>query len=293
MGALRDRLIRDMQLRRFSASTQRSYVSAVVGLTKHYRIAPDQLDRPRIQDYVLFLTNQRKLHWSTVNVIVSGLNFFFGHTLQRRDLVPIVPPRKNRRQLPDILSAEELLRLFASADNLYDRVLLMTSYGGGLRVGEVGRLRVADIDSQRMTIRVVQGKGNKDRYTLLSAQLLSELRRYWKQCRPSPWLFPGRRRGQPANPKKVQRIFRRCKQRAGISKRGSVHMLRHSFASHLLEAGVDIRIIQIVMGHASIRTTVRYLQVTRKTWENTKSPLDFIDLSQLPPLQEVPPCQPS
>ena len=282
MSALRERLIREMQLRWFAASTQKSYVGAVVGLVKHYRVSPDRLTAQQVQDYLLFLVNERHLQWSTLNVITCGLRFFYTNTMHRHDVALAIPARKMPQHLPDVFSAEELQELFASAGNAKHRALLMTTYGGGLRVSEVVRLQIADIDSQRMMLRILCAKGNKDRYTLLSARLLSELRAYWSLFRPQQWLFPGRDPKVPMNTETARAIFLQAKTQAGIHKRGSIHVLRHSFATHLLEAGVDLHTIQILMGHASITSTERYLHLTRKTLASTHSPLDLLDLSQLP-----------
>lgn len=293
MGMLRDRMIREMQLRRFAPATQRAYLGAVIGLAKHYQRSPDQIGTEQVQDYILYLMNTRKLQWSTVNVVSGGLRFFYIQTLKQLDRILDLPPRKTPRPLPDILSAEEIQRLFAGPNNPKHRALLMTTYGGGLRLSEVIRLQLPHIDSQRMMIRVAHGKGDKDRYTILSRRLLTELRSYWKLERPPLWLFPGKDPQQPMSESTARTIFTQAKHRAGIHKRGGIHLLRHSFATHLLEAGVDIRTIQLLMGHASITSTVRYLHLTRKTLANTQSPLDLLDLSQLRPLPEVAPCQPS
>ena len=293
MGVLRDQMIRELRLRRYARATQKAYLEAVVGLTKHFRISPDQLSARQVQDYLLYLMLERKLHWNTVNAICSGLTFFYTQTLKRPDVAMAMPLRRTPRQLPEILSGEELQALFAAADNRQHRALLMTTYGGGLRVSEVIKLRPRDIDSQRMMMRVVAGKRAKDRYTLLSVRLLEELRTYWRAYRPLTWLFPARRPEKPFNDDKAREIFNRAKAKAGIRKDGSIHLLRHCFATHLLEAGVDLRTIQILMGHASINSTVWYLHLTRKKLDATQNPLDLLDLSGLPNVREVPPCQPS
>jgi integrase/recombinase XerD len=293
MGVLRDRMIRELQLRRFAPATQKAYLEAVVGLTKHFGVAPDQLTAHQVQDYLLFLMLERRLQWNTVNAIASGLTFFYTQTLRRPDIALAMPSRRTPRRLPEILSAAELEALFAAADNQQHRALLMTTYGGGFRVGEVIRLRPADIDSQRMMIRIVNGKRAKDRYTLLSPRLLQELRAYWKACRPRTWLFPGRHPERPFSDDKAREVFNHAKAQAGIRKGGSIHVLRHCFATHLLEAGVDLRTIQVLMGHSSISSTAWYLHLTRKTLDRTRSPLDLLDLSQLPSFAEVPPCPPS
>jgi integrase/recombinase XerD len=293
MGKLRDEMTRELQLRRYAATTQKTYLEAVVGLTKHYGIAPDQLSIREVQDYLLHLMLERKLRWNSVNTICSGLTFFYTHVLKRPDVAMSMPLRRTPRQLPEILSDHELVRLFAAADNLQHRTLLMTTYAGGLRVSEVCKLQSRDIDSERMMIRIVAGKRGRDRYTLLSVRLLQELRTYWKAYRPQTWLFPGQRPDQPFSDDKAREIFNAAKVKAGIDKAGSIHLLRHCFATHLLEATRDIRLIQSLLGHASIQSTVWYLQVTRKILDATQNPLDLLDLSSLVPFRKEPPCQPS
>jgi integrase/recombinase XerD len=295
MSPLREQLLRELQLRRYSQSTQKHYVSAVYGLAAHYRVSPDQLSAAQIQDYLLYLMQQRHLNWNTVNTIVSGLKFFYTHTLKRPDIILAIPQRRTPRRLPEIFSAQELQRLFAAAGDIRDRVLLMTTYGGGLRIGDVVHLQIRDIDSQRRMLRVRGSKGDKDRYTLLSGRLLEELRAYWKIHRPPLWLFPGKDPNQHLSSATARRIFEQAKNKAGIVKGGSIHILRHSFATHLLEAGVHLRTIQLLLGHSSIRSTVWYLHLTRKTLDATQNPLDLLDLSNLPSFaqKEGSSCQPS
>jgi integrase/recombinase XerD len=248
----------------------------------------------QIQDYILYLLFERELKWNTVNVITTGIKFFYSHVLQRPDIAPAIPSRITPRPLPEILSAEELQRLFAVTTNLKHRTLLMTTYGGGLRVSEVIKLQACHIDGGRGLIRVVNSKRGKDRYTLLSPRLLTELRAYWKAQRPPLWLFPSRDPQRHLNDETARSVFQTAKAKAGIHKRGNIHMLRHSFATHLLEAGVDLRTIQILLGHSSILTTSRYLHVTRKTLNGTPGLLDLLDLSQLPSFaKEGSSCQPS
>lgn len=279
MGTLRERMVRDMELRRLSSGTQRAYVRAVYGLAKFCRRSPDQLDGRNVQDYLHYLLTQRKLAWSTVNVVSAAIRFLFSCTLGRADVSTAIPPRKTPQRLPSILSRQELERLLGAEPNLKHRTLLMTAYGGGLRVSEVVRLEVTDIDAGRNVIRVRRGKGEKDRETLLSARLLAELRRYWAAWRPPrPWLFVNDRTGRPLRAQTVGRVFTQAKQRAGIQKPGGIHMLRHSFATHLLEAGVNLPTIQSVLGHRSIRTTLRYVRVSRKAIGATHSPLDLLNL---------------
>jgi len=268
-------MIRDMQLRNFSPDTQRGYLNSVSGLAKYYRRSPDTISPEEIQDYILHLLNVRRVAIGSCQTVVTGLRFFYTVTLgQDKSSVPI-PPIKNARRLPEILSANELERLFAALSNIKHRMLLMTTYAGGLRVSEVVRLKITDIHSDRMMIRVEQGKGRKDRYTLLSKRLLDELRDYWRIKRPDRWLFPGRANGLMTREMAWQ-IYVKAVKKAGIKRRGGIHLLRHCFATHLLEAGVDLRTIQLLMGHSSIRTTVRYLQVTSKSLQGTRSPLDLL-----------------
>ena len=230
MGMLRDQMIRAMQLRRFAGATQKAYLEAVIGLTKHYRVSPDQLSATQIQDYILYLLTQRQLQWNSVNVITTGLKFFYSQVVQRADVAPAIPPRRTPRPLPEILSAGELERLFAVTSNAKHRMLLMTTYGGGLRVSEVIKLQACHLDGQRGLIRVVHGKRGKDRYTLLSARLLAELRAYWKAFRPPLWLFPSRDPQRHLNDETARSVFLKAKAKAGIHKGGNIHLLRMASA---------------------------------------------------------------
>jgi site-specific recombinase XerD len=280
MTALRQKMINEMTLRRFSANTQRAYLSAVAGLARYYKQSPEKINKQMIQDYLLHLMQERKLEWSSCNVIVCSLRFFYTNTLGMDSAFLSIPPRKKVHQLPEILSTDELERLFGVLTNQKHRTLLMTTYAAGLRVSEVVNLKLTDIDSKRMMIRVRQGKGSKDRYTILSKRLLKELRIYWKMYRPSLWLFSGRNPERPLSTSTPPCIYNNAKDKAGIKKGNGIHTLRHCFATHMLEAGVDIRTIQVLMGHSSIMTTVIYLQVTRKRFSDTQSPLDLLNIPQ-------------
>lgn len=285
MRPLRQKMINDMKLRRFAPKTQAAYVSAVAGLAKYYNLSPDLLDKEKIQAYLLHLMDERRLSWSTCNVVVCGIRFFYLQTLGMDSIHLGIPPMRSQKKLPEIFSFEEIERLFKCAASLKNRVLLMTAYAAGLRVGEVVNLKLSDIDSARMTIRVNQGKGNKDRYTILSSRLLTELRAYYREYKPPAWLFYGSYTGQQISTGTAQTMYYSAKERAGITKQGGIHTLRHCFATHLLEAGVDLRTIQSLMGHASIITTMGYLRVTSKKLSATKSPLDLIetlDIRRLP-----------
>ena len=275
MTPLRKKMIADMQLRRFSANTQESYVRSVLGLARHYHKSPDNIDIEQLKEYVLFLTNEKNLSWSSINTITAGIRFLFEQTM-RKDIALAIPPRKTPRHLPEILSRDELVNLFGSVKNLKHRLVLMTAYACGLRIGEVVNLKVNDIDSSRMMIRICQAKGAKDRYTVLSPHLLVELRSYWKMYRPSLWLFPNEKTKEKLTRSTPRLVFKAAKKKAGITKNVTFHSLRHAFASHLLEAGVDIRTIQILLGHSSITSTAKYLHVARKDLGSAKSPLDLL-----------------
>lgn len=275
MTELRKKMIRDMQLRRLADRTQESYLGAVTRLAKHYGQSPDLIPEERVRDYLLYLLNVRKLSWSSCDLHASGLQFFYRVTLNRPDTL-VLPPRKHAQRLPEVLSAAEVERLFAVVPNLKHRVMLMVAYGAGLRLGELVHLKVTDIDSQRMLIRVEQAKGNKDRYTLLSRRLLNELRAYWSIYRPRTWLFPGKDLDSPLHETSIQRAMIVAKIKAGIRKTGGIHVLRHCFATHLLEAGTDLRTVQILMGHRSIETTTRYTRITANRIRHTASPLDLL-----------------
>jgi integrase/recombinase XerD len=276
MGALRTKMIEEMRLRNFSSRTQQSYVSAMVGLAKHYRQSPDQLTQDEIRFYLLHL-EKRGLSASSRNVAISGLKFFYHQMLGWNEKQLFIPPRKRSWQLPEVLGQKEVERLLLAAVKHRDRCLLMTAYATGLRVSELVRLKVSAIDSERMMVRVEQGKGRKDRYTILSQRLLSELRSYWKEHRSPIYLFPNRK-GGPISIDYAQRIYNLAKLKAGIQKGHGIHTLRHCFATHLLEAGVDLRTIQTLLGHNSMTSTERYLQIRQHRITTTANPLDLLRL---------------
>ena len=283
MGTLRKQMIDAMRLRRFSPRTEQSYLAAISALAKYYGTPPDQLDFEKIKAYLLHLTVERALSWSTCNVAVSAFRFFYSEVLGWEKVCLPLPPRKKPKTLPVIFSRQELERLFACASPPRNRVLLMTTYAAGLRVSEVVNLKPADIDSQRLMIRVEQAKGAKDRYTLLSPRLLEELRLYWKLYRPITWMFPSSRDPQrKMNIGRAQQIYYQAKRRAGITRGRGIHTLRHCFATHLLEAGLDLRTIQSLMGHTAVTTTMRYLQV-----RSLDAKQDLLDL--LSPPESKPP----
>jgi len=283
MTPLRTKMIHEMQLQRLAPKTQKAYVTAVAGLAKFYDCSPDRLSPEQIRTYLHHLLVERRLAWSSCNQAAAGLQFFYTKTLGWDVLHLHLPPRTGRSQLPQILSIEELQRLFTHARNPRHRVLLMTTYAAGLRVSEVVRLRLTDIESDRMLLRVDQGKGRKERYTLLSTRLLTELRAYWKCYRPTPWLFTGRAPQMPMPIGTAPKIYYHAKPRAGITHGQGIHTLRHCFATHLLEAGVDVRTIQMLLGHRSLDTTTRYLRMTRQHLATIRSPFDLLPCGDPPP----------
>jgi len=277
MNSLRKQMEADMVIRGLAYRTRQSYVESVANLAKFYGKRPDQIDEAEVQRYLLHLLEARQLAHSSCNVVCSALQFFYRVTLKRREAEFCLPRPKVPSKLPAILSREEIATLIEKTANPKHRAILMTTYAAGLRLSEVCRLKVAAIDSDRMTLRVEQGKGAKDRYTLLSPRLLTELRRYWLAYRPLLWLFPMQDGQQPIADRTVQKIFYAAKDRAGIAKQCGIHGLRHAFATHLLEAGVDVHRIQRLMGHGSLTTTARYFHLAQKQLSGTPSPLDLLE----------------
>jgi len=269
-------MITDMQLHRLAPGTQALYLREVASLATYYGRSPDQLTSDEMRAYLYHLLVERRLAWRTCNVTAAAIRFFYVETLGWSMAQLHLPPRTDRQRLPRVLSAEELQRLFRAARHPKHRALLMTTYAAGLRGSEVVRLQVTDIESERRCIRVNQGKGNKDRYTLLSTRLLTELRAYWKLFRPPRWLFPGRLLTEPMPRGTARKIYERTRQRAQLQRGASIHSLRHSFATHLLDAGVDPRTIQGLLGHRALTTTVRYLQVSRQHLGTVRSPFDLL-----------------
>ena len=277
MTQLRRQMIKEMQLRNFSESTHEAYLSAITKLAQYYRRSPDQINEKEVHDYLRYEMNERKLAWSTINQKANGMVFFYREVLKRPKTEFSIPPRKREQKLPEVLSLEEVERLFDSTKNQKYQMIFKTAYAGGLRLSEVIHLKLADIDSGRMMIRVEQGKGNKDRYVKLSMELLQELRRYWKLYQPRVWLFPGPNPDRPIHQTSVQKVYTQAKEKAGITKQGGIHTLRHCYATHLLEAGeTDIRTIQVMLGHRSMGTTTRYLQIANRKLCLTPSPYDLL-----------------
>jgi integrase/recombinase XerD len=266
MAALRQRMIEDMQVRNYSPRTVEAYVAAVVKLAKHFQRSPDQLTNEDVRVFQVHLL-AKKTSWSQFNQIVAGLRFLFGTTLGRPEVVQMLPYGKRPKRLPVVLSVEEVGQLLEATKPGRERVLLMTAYACGLRISELLHLQVTDIDSARMVVNVRQGKGAKDRQVPLSARLLTELRQWWCRHRTKPWLFPGMTeasRQRPMNVTNVQRMVKQIVVRAKLRKKASMHTLRHSYATHLLEAGVDVVTLQKLLGHGQLSTTAQYLHLSRR-----------------------------
>ncbi|MBU1183499.1 MAG: tyrosine-type recombinase/integrase [Proteobacteria bacterium] len=285
MGEFRDRFERDLQIRGYAENTVKQYVYCVRNLVKHFMRPPDELSVDDINDFQLHLTKERQVAWATFNIYVFAMRFFFLQTLKKDWEITAIPYQKTGRKLPEILNGPELNALFKAVANIKHRAILMTTYSAGLRVSEVVHLQVSDIDSQRMVIRVEQGKGCKDRYVPLSKALLPVLRQYWKAARPPVWLFPGQHPDMPLTRSSVERVFKKAKKNACITKSVTVHSLRHSFATHLLEKGTDIRTIQRLLGHRSLSSTQIYTHVAKNYVNRAGSPLDTLDgIEELLPL---------
>jgi integrase/recombinase XerD len=278
MTPLRRRMIEDMTLRNFAPRTVQVYVERVATFAQHFHTSPERLGPEHIRGYLLHLIQERHVSWSYYNQARCALQFLYRVTLGRDWVVDDVVCPKQPRKLPVVLSLQEVARFFEVITHLKHRALLMTAYAAGLRVSEVTRLRVADIDSQRMVLRIRQAKGQKDRFVGLSPRLLEVLRADWKAVRPADYLFPGARPDQPLSSGSVHRVCQAARRRCGLDKRVTAHTLRHSFATHLLEDGTDLRTIQILLGHRSLSTTARYLHVATAALRSTRSPLDRLDL---------------
>ena len=275
MSPLRKQMQDAMELRGMALRTQQSYIDAVVGLSKYYRRSPEGLGAEEVERYLLHLIQERKLSWSTTNQAASAFNFLYRVTLKRPQDKFSIARRKTPAKQPEILSRDEVERILSACCSLRQGALLTATYAAGLRVSEVCALKIGDIDSERMMLRVNDGKGGRDRYTLLSPRLLEVLRTYWRGTRPGEWLFPMRNGTQPIDPKQAQRMYYAAKRDAGITKQGGIHALRHAFATHLLEAGVDLHTIQRLMGHTALSTTARYFHL-QQTLAASDSPLDLL-----------------
>lgn len=274
MGKFRDAMSDAMTLRGLAPRTQHAYVHWIRRLVKFSRVTPDELTAEQVRAFLLNLIQERRLSFSSFNQALNAARFFFLEVLRKPFVVEGLRFQRPARTLPVVMNDEEVRRLLAAAVSLRDRALLETAYATGMRLGEVTCLLVTDIDSHRMVIRVEQGKGRKDRYVMLSASLLETLRAYWRQGKPRTLLFPGKGGKEPLHPTSAQKAFQRARSRARIEKPISFHTLRHSFATHLLEDGANVRTIQSLLGHRSLESTQRYTHLAKNYLNQTKSPLD-------------------
>jgi len=276
MGELYTKMAQDLKLKNLAATTQKEYLRCCTLFVRYHMRSPRELGETAIKQYLEHVL-MKGAGPETLKMNVAALKFLYGVTLDRPKVADRLPWPKVPHKKPDILSGTEVEKLLGAVSTLVPAVVLTSAYGAGLRISEACRLRVEDIDSKRGLLHIRQGKRRKDRFVMLSPRLLSLLREYWKQARPEgSWLFPGRKKGQPLSPTAVRKSLKEAVRATKMKKRVTPHLLRHSFATHLLEAGNDIRVIQVLLGHGSIRTTARYAQVSAKHVARAKSPLDLL-----------------
>ena len=276
MSQLRIRMAEELRLRNYREVTAKEYLYAVARYARYFMKSPDELGKDDVRKYLLHLADERKLSFSSINTACCALRFFYRHVMHSPDLIEAIPFQRRRSRLPMILSGSEVLRLFECTSVLKNRTILMTMYACGLRVGEACRLKVQDIDGKRGSIRISDGEGGKSRYVMLQNRLCEELRFYFKAHRPDKngWLFPGADPKRPITARAVQKAFDKAKRLAGIEKPVSCHTLRHSFATHLMESGTNLRYIQELLGHRSPRTTAIYTRVSVQAAIKVESPLE-------------------
>lgn len=277
MRTIRDKMKDDLDLRGFASTTKKEYLQRAQNFVTHYHRSPAELGEREVREFLLHLANEKKTGSATQHMYIAAIKFLYTTTLGRPEVVANIPWPKRPQTLPDILTGEEVELLFQQIASIKHRAILMTAYGAGLRISEACSLQTSDVDSKRMLIHVHEGKRSKDRYVMLSERLLDLLRTYWKVVRPQPpFLFPGAIPGRAITTGAVQRVLQQVVAQCKFSKRVTAHSLRHGFATHLLEMGTDIRVIQKLLGHASLQTTARYTKVTERHIGRTKSPLDII-----------------
>jgi len=274
MTKLRQRMLEDMRIRNLSKTTQKRYLDRVTVFANHFNKSPALLGAEDIRVFLLYLVQEKKFSSSSINVTASALRFLYKVTLGCKWDIEKIHFARREKKLPVVLSPEEVMQFLKAVKSKKHKVILMTVYAAGLRILEATRLKLSDVDSQRMTIRVRQGKGKKDRYVMLSNKLLVTLRDYWKEYRPSSWLFYGKRKNDPVSVGTVRQVCRLASYESGLKKRVSPHILRHSFATHLLERGTNLRTIQILLGHKSPSSTAVYTHIAVQNLKATTSPLD-------------------
>jgi site-specific recombinase XerD len=283
-------MLEDMQVRNFARNTQAAYLQQVTQFARHFRRSPEGLGPEEIRTYQVYLTTERQLAPGSISIAVAALRFLYKVTLQRDwPVTELIPAPKKPQTLPVVLSREEVQRFLASVPLLKHRTILSVCYAAGLRISEAVRLQPVHIDSARMVLRVEQGKGQKDRYVMLSPRLLELLRAWWKVAKPRPWLFPGGRPGAHITKDAVQEACQQAQGRCGIPKPITPHSLRHAFAVHLLEGGTDVRTIQLLLGHRSLATTARYLRIATIQVCATRSPFDLLPEPSAPAAPPIAP----
>lgn len=276
MGKLKDQMLMEMELRNFSPKTIKLYLRHMISYTKLFGKSPAEMGNEEIRQYLYYLLKEKRSSWSNINIAYCSLKFFYTRVLHRSWNVDHIPRPKKEKRLPQILSYSELNRIFAVTSNIKHRLIFKTAYAGGLRVSEVAQLKISDIDSHRMTIRIEQGKGKKDRYTILAKDLLVDLRDYYRMYRPQMWLFPGADKTSPLSVGTIQTAFRSATKKAGIIKPTTFHTLRHCFATHFLEHGGNLAKLQQYLGHRFLQTTMIYVHVQNSNFSTDISPLDFM-----------------
>lgn len=274
MTPLRRRMSEEMKLRNFAPGTQEVYISAVAQFAAHFGKSPELLGKEEVRQYLIHLVEHRRVCWSTYNISLCSLRFLYHEVLGRDELLKSIRCPKELKRLPVVLSTEEVQKFLEAAPTLRQKAMFSTIYSAGLRVSELVNLRIKDIDRDRKMIRIEQSKNAKDRYTPLSPTLLALLRDYWKQARPKEWLFPGDVPNRPVTRETVRRNCSETGIRAGLTKHVTAHCLRHSYATHMLEAGVDLRTLQVLLGHRNVKTTAKYTHVSEQLIKSAPSPLD-------------------
>ena len=267
-------MLADLQLSGATPRTQKTYLREAGNLAKYFNRSPAELGEEELKEYMLYLMKERHLSEGTFRFYVAALKFLYRTTLKREWAVEKIRYPRAKRKLPIVLDLSEVESLFAVTPNLKHKAMLMITYSSGLRASETARLKITDIDSKRMMVRISQGKGGKDRYSILSQTTLEQLRQYWRKYHPTEWLFNGAKKNDPISTNSIQQLFYKAKKRAGITKPASVHTLRHSFATHLIEAGTSLHHVQLLLGHRSPTTTTVYLHVSRLNLAQVTSPLD-------------------
>lgn len=281
MTPLRQRMIRDMTNKNLSSKTMESYIRYVADYAAHFHRSPEKITREELRDYLYYLKDKRKFSANSIQVAHSAIRFLYRETLQNNEMYLAIPSRKKERRLPHVLSIEEVEQVFLATTNQKHRVLLMTTYSAGLRVSEVTRLKLTDIERHRKALRIDQGKGKKDRYSRLSDRMLDELTEYWRNYRSEYWLFPGQNPHKPITRETASRCYNKARKDAGITRGSGIHTLRHCFATHQLELGADPRAIQILLGHVNLETTCIYMKVTSRRIPSGKCPLGLLSVPEL------------